>query len=96
MDAQLKASSKSGSKLKRTGSQDEDLLKKLDVIEKEASVLRDRVTVLEGENEKLTTENKQKYGRKPPSSTTEKLQVKGRLLKVSVRCAENGPNELNV
>ena len=76
LDAQLKASTKSGSsKMKRAGSQDEDLLKKLEVIEKEASVLRDRVTVLEGENEKLSTENKQKYGRKPPSSTTEKLQV---------------------
>ncbi len=77
LDAQLKAASKSSSssKLKRTGSQDDDLLKKLEVIEKEASVLRDRVTVLEGENERLASENKKKYGSKPPSSTTEKLQV---------------------
>ncbi len=47
MDAQLKAATKSGSsKLKRAGSQDEDLLKKMEVIEKEASVLRDRVPML--------------------------------------------------
>ena len=49
----------------------------MEVVEKEAEVLRDRNTVLEAENERLNSENKLKYGKKPPASTHEKLQVRG-------------------
>merc|ERR1711981_273510 len=38
LDAQLKSASKGTSKMKRTGSQDDDLAKKMEVIEKEANV----------------------------------------------------------
>merc|ERR1711970_761091 len=60
LDAQVKASKTSGKSLKRTGSQDEDLLKKLAVIEKEADVLRSRTQKLESENENLKSANKNK------------------------------------
>merc|ERR1711936_891246 len=42
-----------GKTLKRTGSQDEDLLKKLNVIENEADVLRKKTSELEAENDSL-------------------------------------------
>jgi len=53
LDSQVKASKTNGKSLKRTGSQDEDLLKKLNVIEKEAEVLRKKTTELEAENDSL-------------------------------------------
>ena len=53
LDAQVKASKPNGKSLKRTGSQDEDLLKKISVIEKEGEVLRKRTTELEAENDSL-------------------------------------------
>jgi len=58
LDAQVKANKSNGKVLKRTGSQDEDLLKKLNVIEKEAEVLRKRTTDLEAENESLKSSTK--------------------------------------
>merc|ERR1712226_867828 len=93
LDAQLKSASKGtgSSKLKRTGSQDEDLAKKLEVIDKEANILRDRNASLERENEKLNSDNKQlqtKYGKKPPSSTNEKLQMDKFALEEKVRSLE--------
>merc|ERR1711936_1194368 len=42
-----------GKTLKRTGSQDEDLIKKLNVIENEADVLRKKTSELEAENDSL-------------------------------------------
>merc|ERR1712110_635581 len=99
LDAQLKAASKgssSGSKMKRSGSQDEDFAKKLDVIEKEANVLRERNTTLEKENEKLNTDMKQmnlKYGKKPPSSSLEKLQMDKFSLEEKVRNMESKERE---
>merc|ERR1712012_339954 len=53
LETQVKASKSNGKTLKRTGSQDEDLLKKLNVIEKEAEVLRKKTTQLEAENDSL-------------------------------------------
>merc|ERR1711981_170237 len=99
LDAQLKAASKGssgGSKMKRSGSQDEDFAKKLDVIEKEANVLRERNTTLEKENEKLNTDMKQmnlKYGKKPPSSSLEKLQMDKFSLEEKVRNMESKERE---
>merc|ERR1712087_255531 len=98
LDAQLKLSSKgvSSSKMKRTGSQEDDLQKKMEVIEKEATILRERNTALEGENDRLTADNKQlhqKYGKKPPSSTNEKLQMVKFALEEKVRTLENKEKE---
>merc|ERR1712209_169323 len=65
--------------------------RKLEVIEKEANGLRDRNTTLERENEKLTSENKTlhtKYGKKPPSSTNEKLQMDKFALEEKIRTME--------
>merc|ERR1711981_1054125 len=53
LETQVKASKTNGKTLKRTGSQDEDLLKKLNVIEKEAEVLRKKTSELEAENDSL-------------------------------------------
>ena len=53
LETQVKASKSNGKTLKRTGSQDEDLLKKLNVIEKEAEVLRKKTSELEAENDSL-------------------------------------------
>merc|ERR1719192_916810 len=53
LETQVKASKSNGKTLKRTGSQDEDLLKKLNVTEKEAEVLRKKTTQLEAENDSL-------------------------------------------
>ena len=53
LETQVKASKTNGKTLKRTGSQDEDLLKKLNVIENEADVLRKKTSELEAENDSL-------------------------------------------
>merc|ERR1719495_2437956 len=58
LDAQVKSNKSNGKTLKRTGSQDEDLMKKLNVIEKEAEVLRKKTTELEAENENLKSSSK--------------------------------------
>merc|ERR1711872_479205 len=58
LDAQVKSSKTGGKSLKRAGSQDEDLLKKLSVIEKEAEVLRAKTQELLTENLKITKEVK--------------------------------------
>ena len=59
LDTQLKNASKGKATMKRSGSQDDDLAKKLGVVEKEASVLRDRNAALENENDRLANDNKQ-------------------------------------
>ena len=59
LDTQLKNASKSKATMKRSGSQDDDLAKKLGVVEKEAAVLRDRNAALENENDRLANDNKQ-------------------------------------
>ena len=91
LDAQVKSSSKSGGKsLIRSGSQDEDLLKKLNVIEKEAEVLRKKTAELEQENENIKSENKKLhsgYGKKP-ASTQEKLQMDKFSLEEKVKTLE--------
>merc|ERR1712012_790956 len=72
--------------------------RKLEVIEKEANGLRDRNTTLERENEKLTSENKTlhtKYGKKPPSSTNEKLQMDKFALEEKIRNMEAKEREQN-
>merc|ERR1712088_1183878 len=69
LETQVKASKTNGKTLRRSGSQDEDLLKKLNVIENEAEVLRNRTQELETENENLKIENKKKSAsgfNKPP------------------------------
>jgi len=58
LDAQVKSNKSNGKTLKRTGSQEEDLQKKLNVIEQEAAVLRRKTTDLEAENESLKSSTK--------------------------------------
>ena len=53
LETQVKSGKSNGKTLKRTGSQDEDLMKKLNVIEKEAEVLRKKTSELEAENDSL-------------------------------------------
>lgn len=95
LDAQVKSKSGSGKgKFSRSGSQEEDMQKKVQVIEQEASVLRDKVTKLEADNERLTNENKHgKYGKKPPSSTQEKLQMDKFALEEKVKQLESSLKE---
>ena len=94
LDAQLKATSKGAKTLKRSGSQDEDLLKKLNVIEKEAEVLRNKTAELEAENDGLKSEVKKLQGgsaaftKKPPASTQEKLQMDKFALEEKVKGLE--------
>ncbi len=74
----------------------EDLQTKIDVVEKEARVLRERNAQLEAENERLGSEQqKQKYGRKPPASTHEKLQMDKFALEEKVRSMEAQVREAN-
>ena len=78
LDAQVKTSAKASNKgkLSRSGSQEEDLQKKITVIQQEANVFKDKVNKLEKENETLQSENKQlKAHSKKPASTQEKLQM---------------------
>merc|ERR1711872_56369 len=74
LDAQVKASKTSGKTLKRTGSQDEDLLKKLSVIEKEAEVLRTKTQQLESENENLKSSKKTPAGNQDKYALEEKVR----------------------
>merc|ERR1712025_872009 len=74
LDAQVKASKTSGKTLKRTGSQDEDLLKKLSVIEKEAEVLRTKTQQLESENENLKSSKKSPAGNQDKYALEEKVR----------------------
>merc|ERR1719347_2508872 len=84
LDSQLKASKSAGSKsLKKQGSQDEDLLKKLNVIEKEAEVLRNKTQELEAENESL------KSSSKAPVSSAAKLTAEKCALEERVRGLES-------
>ena len=97
LDAQVKSSKSSGKSLIRSGSQDEDLLKKLNVIEKEAEVLRKKTAELEQENENLKTESKKLhsgYGKKP-ASTQEKLQMDKFTLEEKVKGLEQKLKDAN-
>jgi len=96
LDAQLK-SSKGGRTLVRSGSQEEDLAKKLNVIEKEAEILRQKTSELEQENDTLKTENKKLhsgYGKKP-ASTQEKLSMDKFSLEEKVKGLETKLRESN-
>ena len=92
LDAQVKSAAKASpkSKLSRSGSQEEDLSKKIQVIEQEANVLRGKVSKLETENEKMVAENKQlkAQGVKKPASTQEKLQMDKFALEEKVKKLE--------
>jgi len=91
LDAQVKSNKSSGKSLKRTGSQDEDLLKKLSVIEKEAEVLRTKTQELESENENLKSASKKKL----PASTQEKLSMDKFTLEEKVKGLETKLKESN-
>eukprot|EP00092_Neocalanus_flemingeri_P038095 GFUD01041465.1.p1 GENE.GFUD01041465.1~~GFUD01041465.1.p1 ORF type:complete len:1997 (+),score=598.99 GFUD01041465.1:524-6514(+) len=91
LDAQVKSGKTSGKTLKRTGSQDEDLLKKLSVIEKEAEVLRTKTQELESENENLKSASKKKL----PASTQEKLSMDKFTLEEKVKGLETKLKESN-
>jgi len=91
LDAQVKSSKTSGKSLKRTGSQDEDLLKKLSVIEKEAEVLRTKTQELESENENLKSASKKKL----PASTQEKLSMDKFALEEKVKGLDTKLKEAN-
>merc|ERR1719336_805688 len=77
LDAQAKSSKASGGKtLKRGSSQEEDLLSKLAVIEKEAEVLRSKTQQLENENESLKSSSK---GRPGAFSQNEKFSLEQKI-----------------
>merc|ERR1719336_3395099 len=77
LDAQVKSSKlSSGKTLKRGSSQEEDLLSKLAVIEKEAEVLRSKTQQLENENESLKSASKGKAG---AFSQNEKFSLEGKI-----------------
>merc|ERR1712004_237345 len=91
LDAQVKTSAKASNKgkLSRSGSQEEDLQKKITVIQQEANVFKDKVNKLEKENETLQSENKQlKAHSKKPASTQEKLQMDKFALEEKVKKLE--------
>jgi len=92
LDAQVKASKPASVKsMKRSGSQDEDLLKKLNVIEKEAEVLRNKTQDLESENEKLKSNSL----RKGPGSAQDRLSSDKTLLEEKVKTLENKLKDSN-
>merc|ERR1719412_1033183 len=99
LDAQLKQGKPPSKTLRRSGSQDEDLLKKLNVIEKEAEVLRNKTQELETENENLKSETKKLqsggFAKKPPASTQEKLQMDKFALEEKVKGMEGKLKESN-
>merc|ERR1711970_939038 len=84
-DAQVKASKTSGKTLKRTGSQDEDLIKKLAVIEKEADVLRSKTQELETENETLKSASKKKL----PGTSQDKLALEEKVKGLEAKLKES-------
>jgi len=97
LDAQVKLPKSGGKSMVRSSSQDEDLLKKLNVIEKEAEVLRAKTAELEQENEHLKVESKKLhsgYGKKP-ASTQEKLQMDKFSLEEKVKTLEGKLKDAN-
>jgi len=97
LDAQVKLPKSGGKGMVRSNSQDEDLLKKLNVIEKEAEVLRKKTAELEQENDHLKAETKKLhsgYGKKP-ASTQEKLQMDKFSLEEKVKTLEGKLKEAN-
>lgn len=99
LDAQLKQVKAPSKTLRRSGSQDEDVLKKLNVIENEAEVLRKRTQELETEIENLKTENKKLqtsgFNKKPPASSHEKLQMDKFALEEKCKSMETKIKEAN-
>merc|ERR1712242_660075 len=86
-DAQVKSSkSSSGKTLKRGSSQDEDLLSKLAVIEKEAEVLRSKTVKLESENESLKSASKGKPG---AFSQNEKFSLEQKIKDLETKLKES-------
>merc|ERR1712128_415637 len=91
LDAQVKANKTSGKTLKRTGSQDEDLLKKLSVIEKEAEVLRTTTQQLESENENLKSASTKKL----PAGNQDKSALEEFALEEKVKGLDTKLKEAN-
>ena len=83
LDSQVKANKGSGKSIKRTGSQDEDLQKKLAVIEKEAEILRSKTHQLENESLKSAGKNKIPSGTQDKFALEEKIRVLENKLKES-------------
>merc|ERR1719499_1595949 len=89
LDAQVKSSKTGGKSLKRAGSQDEDLLKKLSVIEKEAEVLRAKTQELESENENLKSSKKKTPGSYQDKMSEDKIKnLETKLKDANKRIAE--------
>jgi len=89
LDAQVKSSKTGGKSLKRAGSQDEDLLKKLSVIEKEAEVLRAKTQELESENENLKSSKKKTSGSYQDKMSDDKIKnLETKLKDANKRIAE--------
>merc|ERR1712032_471606 len=87
LDAQVKSQKSSGGKtLKRGSSQDEDLLSKLKVIEKEAEVLRSKTQQLETENESLKSSSKSKPG---AFSQNEKFSLEQKIKDLETKLKES-------
>ena len=88
LDAQVKSSKTAGGKtLKRGGSQDEDLLSKLAVIEKEAEVLRSKTHQLESENESLKSASKGRPG--AAFSQNEKFSLEQKIKELETKLKES-------
>merc|ERR1719336_457551 len=87
LDAQAKSSKAPGGKtLKRGSSQEEDLLSKLAVIEKEAEVLRSKTVKLESENESLKSASKGKPG---AFSQNEKFSLEQKIKDLETKLKES-------
>ena len=83
----MKSSKNAGGKtLKRGSSQDEDLLSKLAVIEKEAEVLRSKTQQLETENESLKASSK---GRAGAFSQNEKFSLEQKIKDLETKLKES-------
>ncbi|XP_015795154.1 myosin-2-like [Tetranychus urticae] len=64
-----------------------DLKRQLQLVEQEASILRQKIITLEGENEKLNGENKRlqlRVSRRPPPGPVDQLQIENIELKTKI------------
>ena len=87
LDAQVKSQKSTGGKtLKRGSSQEEDLLSKLKVIEKEAEVLRSKTQQLETENESLKSSSKSKPG---AFSQNEKFSLEQKIKELETKLKDS-------
>ncbi len=76
-----------------------DLKRQLQLVEQEASILRQKLISLEGENDKLINENKRfqlRLSRKPPPGPADQLQIENLELKDKVKDLERKCENIKV